>query len=29
MKEMSDAMTFIDGKRMVFGGFVPILAKTA
>ncbi len=25
MKEMGDMMKFVDGKRMVFGGFVPIM----
>jgi uncharacterized protein YbaA (DUF1428 family) len=24
MKEMGEAMKFVDGKRMVFGGFTPI-----
>lgn len=27
MKEWGEAMNFIDGKRMVFGGFVPIMDK--
>jgi uncharacterized protein YbaA (DUF1428 family) len=29
MKEMGESMKFIDGKRMVFGGFVPIMDKEA
>ena len=29
MKEWGEAMKFVDGKRMVFGGFVPIMAKQA
>jgi uncharacterized protein YbaA (DUF1428 family) len=29
MKEMGDAMSFVDGKRMVFGGSVPIMDKQA
>jgi uncharacterized protein YbaA (DUF1428 family) len=29
MKELGEAMKFVDGKRMVFGGFVPILDKRA
>jgi len=27
MIEWGEAMKFVDGKRMVFGGFVPIMAK--
>jgi len=29
MKELGDAMKFLDGKRMIFGGFLPILDKHA
>jgi uncharacterized protein YbaA (DUF1428 family) len=29
MKDLGDAMSFIDGKRMVFGGFLPILDMRA
>ena len=29
MKEWGEAMKFVDGKRMVFGGFVPIMDKKA
>jgi uncharacterized protein YbaA (DUF1428 family) len=29
MKEWGDLMSFIDGKRMVFGGFTPIFDKSA
>jgi uncharacterized protein YbaA (DUF1428 family) len=29
MKEMGDAMAFIDGKRMVIGGFAPLMDESA
>lgn len=29
MKKWGEAMDFIDGKRMVFGGFVPIMDQSA
>jgi uncharacterized protein YbaA (DUF1428 family) len=29
MKEWSEAMAFVDGKRMVVGGFVPIVDRRA
>jgi uncharacterized protein YbaA (DUF1428 family) len=29
MKELGDAMKFLDAKRMIFGGFLPILDKHA
>ena len=29
MKEIGDAMNFVDGKRMVFGGFLPLMDKSA
>jgi uncharacterized protein YbaA (DUF1428 family) len=29
MKEWGEAMKFVDGKRMVFGGFVPLMDKSA
>jgi uncharacterized protein YbaA (DUF1428 family) len=25
MKEWGETMSFVDGKRMVFGGFVPLV----
>ncbi len=28
MREWGEAMAFVDGKRMVFGGFEPIMDKT-
>jgi uncharacterized protein YbaA (DUF1428 family) len=29
MKELGEEMQFIDGKRMVFGGFAPLLDESA
>jgi uncharacterized protein YbaA (DUF1428 family) len=29
MKEWGEAMKFVDGKRMVFGGFVPMMDRQA
>lgn len=29
MKDWGEAMKFVDGKRMVFGGFVPLMDKSA
>jgi uncharacterized protein YbaA (DUF1428 family) len=29
MKELGEQMQFVDGKRMVFGGFIPILDRKA
>jgi uncharacterized protein YbaA (DUF1428 family) len=28
MKEWGETMNFVDGKRMVFGGFVPLIDKS-
>ena len=28
MKELGEGMHFIDGKRMIFGGFEPLMDKT-
>ena len=27
MKDMGDMMDFVDGKRMIFGGFAPLMDK--
>jgi uncharacterized protein YbaA (DUF1428 family) len=29
MEEMADFMQFVDGKRMIFGGFEPIMDNKA
>lgn len=29
MRELGEGMTFVDGRRMVFGGFMPILDERA